>query len=124
MGLEDPAERSAALEAVNKNALVGIGARIEMDDTGYPKIKNTTVLSAIESTGATAAGDYITGMVNADGSTTDFRGQAMRDIVGKLRGEPGTEVVLRMARPPENGGASAPYTVAVQRSLIVVEPMF
>ncbi|WP_372847066.1 hypothetical protein [Pontiella sp.] len=123
LGLEDPAERRAALEAINRNALVGIGAHIEMDETGLPKIKQTTILSAVESTGRVEPGDHIAGVVKADGSTVYFRGQSIREIVQQLRGQPGTEIQLLMERPMV-GNAAYAYAVSVQRSLIVVQPPY
>ena len=125
MNLADPGEQRAALEAINKNALVGIGARIEMDETGLPKIRETTPLSAVESTGKVEQGDYIVGMVDANGQPTYFDGLTLRQIVQFLRGEPGTEVRLLMERGT-TGGGTEPYAfdVPVQRSLIVVEPPF
>jgi C-terminal processing protease CtpA/Prc len=125
MNLEDPAERRAALEAINQNALSGIGARIEMDETGLPKLRETTVLSAIASTGLAEPGDYISGIVKGDGSTIYFKGRSLQQIVQLLRGKPGTEVRLLMERASADGNAN-PYSfdVPVQRSLIVVQPPF
>ena len=125
MGLEDPEEQRAALDAINKNALVGIGARLQVDETGLPRIMETTVLSALASTGMTEPGDYISGMVNGDGSILYFKDRPIRQIVQLLRGQPETEVRLLMERAPAEGRAE-PYSfdVAVQRSMIVVHPPF
>jgi C-terminal processing protease CtpA/Prc len=125
MSLVDPVEKRAALEAINKNALVGIGAQIKVDETGLPKIMDTTLLSAIASTGMAAAGDYISGMVTEDGSTIYFKDRPVRQIVQFLRGQPGTEIQLLMERVPTEGHAK-PYSfdVAVQRSMIIVHPPF
>ncbi len=121
MGLEDPAERKAALAAINKNALSGIGARIELDKRGLPKIRETTVLSAINSTGLVEAGDYISGLVKPDGSIVQFEGLSLQQVVQNLRGKPGTKTHLMMERISPDG---APYyfDVPVQRALIVVQP--
>jgi hypothetical protein len=117
MALENPAEQRAALEAINNSALVGIGARIEMDETGLPKIKNTTILSAVESTGMVEHGDHIAGVIGEDGQPIYFKGLSIRDIVGILRGKSGTEVQLLIP------GDVEPYTVVpVTRSIIVIEP--
>jgi C-terminal processing protease CtpA/Prc len=125
MGLEDSAEKRAAMEAINKNVLTGIGARIEMDETGLPKIRETTVLSAVASTGQVEPGDYMSGMVNGDGSTIYFKGRSLQQIVQLLRGKPGTEVRLLMERASADGNAeSYSFDVPVQRSLIVVQPPF
>ncbi len=125
MGLEDQTEQRAALNAINKNALVGIGARIQADETGLPKIVDTTVLSAIASTGMTEPGDYISGMVNSDGSFISFRDLPLRQIVQLLRGQPGTEVRLLMERASADGLAE-PYSfdVPVLRSMIIMPPPF
>jgi len=59
MNLDNPKERQMAMESINDNALAGIGARLEMDETGLPRIRETTVLSAVASTGSVEPGDYI-----------------------------------------------------------------
>ena len=121
--LDDPAEQRAALEAINQNALVGIGARLQVDETGLPKITETTVLSAVASTGMTEPGDYISGIVNEDGSTIYFKDLPVRQIVKLLHGQPGTEVQLLMERAPTEGNTE-PYSfdVPVLRSMIIVQP--
>ena len=123
MSLEDPAEQRAAMEAINKNALVGIGARIQVDETGLPKIVNTTVLSAVASTGMTEPGDYISGMVNGDGSIIYFQDLPIREIVKLLHGQPGSEIQLLMERAPADGHTE-PYSfdVPVRRSMIIMQP--
>ena len=115
----------AALDAINKNALVGIGARIQTDETGLPKIVDTTVLSAIASTGMTEPGDYISGMMNSDGSFISFKDRPIQQIVKLLHGQPGTEVRLLMERASADGHAE-PYSfdVPVLRSMIIMQPPF
>ena len=125
MALEDPAEKRAALEAINKNALAGIGARIHVDETGFPKITKTTVLSAVASTGQVESGDYITGIVNEDGSTIYFKNRPVQQIVQYLRGQSGTEVRLLMERiMPEGSDESYVFDVPVIRSIIVMQPPY
>ncbi len=124
MGLEDPEERRAAFEAINDNALTGIGARIETDETGLPKIRETTILSAVASTGQVEAGDYISGMVNHDGSIVYFKDRPIRQIVQYLRGQAGSEIQLLMERASDDGSDPYSFDVSVQRSLIVVQPPF
>ena len=122
MALVDPEEQRAALEAINKNALSGIGARIEVDQTGLPKITETTILGAIGSSGQVEAGDYISGILNTDGSTTYFNGLPIQKIIGMLRGQPGSEVQLVMQRIPEQGGGIYQFNVPLQRSMLVIQP--
>ena len=121
MGLENPEERRAALEAINRDALVGIGARIRKDREGWPEIVDTTVMSAIGSTGKVRPGDHILGMVDPAGETVGFQGLSMREVVGMLRGPAGSEAHLIMERPTEDGRPEQ-FEVTVERSMIVVQP--
>jgi C-terminal processing protease CtpA/Prc len=124
MGLEDTDERRAALEAINHNALSGIGVRIEVDDTGFPRIKDTTVLSAIASTGLVEQGDYIVGMMGENGQPIYFKDLPIHQIVQVLRGQPGTEVQLIMERVPAQGGTPFAFDVSVHRSMLVIQPPY
>lgn len=125
MGLEDPDEQRAALDAVNKYALSGIGARIEKDETGFPRIRETTVLSAVDATGQVEPGDYIVGIVNPDGETISFQNLSVREVVKQLRGKPGSEVQLLMERvSPDGYGDSHTFDVSIQRSLLVIQPPY
>jgi C-terminal processing protease CtpA/Prc len=124
MSLTDPAERRAALEAINKMSLSGIGARIEVDETGFPKIRETTVLSAVAATGQVAPGDYIVGMEDASGEAVNFEGLPARQVAQHLRGEPGSELRLQMERVAPDGSEAYSYEVTIQRSLLVIQPPF
>jgi C-terminal processing protease CtpA/Prc len=122
MSLIDPQERRTALDSINRHALVGIGARIETDRTGFPKIRETTVMSAVAATGRVEPGDYITGMEDESGNVLSFEGLPAREIVHRLRGEAGSEVRLLMERAPEGEAPAYPFEVTVQRSLLVIQP--
>ncbi len=125
MDLEDPAEQRAAMEAINQNALVGIGANIQTDETGLPKIMDTTILSAVASTGMVQLGDYISGIEAADGSIINFKNLPLRQIVQLLHGQPETEVKLIMERAPtEDQPEPYLFNVPVQRSMIIMAPSF
>jgi len=117
--LETPEEQREALEAINKNALVGIGARIEQDKNGLPKIRETTIMSSIEATGMVAPGDYISGMIRPDGTMVDFEGMPLHQVVRHLRGKVGTEPTLMMKRYNDDG-STLQFDVSVPRSLLVV----
>jgi C-terminal processing protease CtpA/Prc len=122
MSLEDPDERYLAMEAINRNALTGIGAKLAVDATGYPKIRDTTPLSAIGSTGMVEPGDYIVGMMDESGQMISFHGMELPQIVGTLRGEAGTEVYLYMERPGSDGISTTSFEVPVRRSMLVILP--
>lgn len=124
LGLEDPAERQLAMEAINQYALTGIGAMIAKDETGFPLIKDTTVVSAVASTGLVEPGDYIIGMQNENGDVVSFEGMTVHEIVQRLRGKAGTEILLYIERITESGTDSTVFDVPVQRSLIVIQPPY
>lgn len=125
MGLQDPIELRAALAAINHSSLSGIGARIGTDDTGFPIIRETTVLSAIAATGLVEPGDYIVGMVDPDGRFISFEQLSIQQVVQHLRGPAGSEIQVLIERVTSDGN-SGPHTfyVPVQRSLLVVHPPY
>ncbi len=122
LSLADPEERRLALESINKYALTGIGARIGMDQTGFPAIRETTALSAVASTGLVEPGDYIVGMQDEYGQFVDFKGLSMQQIIQHLRGEAGTDVLLYMERLLPQDGDAKTFEVPVKRSLLVIQP--
>jgi len=124
LGLEDPEERRLALEAINQYALTGIGAMIAKDETGFPLIRDTTVVSAVASTGMVEPGDYIIGMQNENGDIVSFEGMTVHEIVQHLRGKAGTDILLYIERVAEQGKDSYVFDVPVQRSLIVIQPPY
>jgi C-terminal processing protease CtpA/Prc len=122
MGLIDPEEKRTALDSINRHALVGIGARIEVDRTGFPKIRETTVMSAVAATGRVNPGDYIVGMEDENGQVLSFKNLPAAEIVQRLRGEAGSELRLLMERAPSTETEAYPYEVTIQRSLLVIQP--
>jgi C-terminal processing protease CtpA/Prc len=122
MSLQDPSEQQAALEAINNKALVGIGARIQVDETGLPRIQETTVMSAVAASGRVEPGDYIVGMDDGTGAPVYFEGVAAHKVAQQLRGQPGTELRLLMERVAPDGNTAQGFEVIVHRSLLVVEP--
>jgi len=120
MELSDAADRRLALEAINKYSLSGIGARIEMDESGLPKIRDTTALSAIDATGLVETGDLLIGMQDENGHVMDFTGLSIHEIVRHLRGKPGTDILLYVERPAD--GQAESFEVPVTRSMLVIQP--
>ena len=77
ISLESEEEQKMAIEAINRNALTGIGARIATDETGYPCIRDMTVLGAMETSGAAQTGDHILGIENESGQWVSFEDMPM-----------------------------------------------
>ena len=122
MSMEDTAEKRAAMESINRYALIGIGAWLDVDGTGLPKIKEATILGGLASTGMAESGDYISGVKKEDGSIVYFKDRPLHQVVRLLRGKPGTEVHLLMERVPADGTAPYSFDVPVLRSMIIVQP--
>lgn len=114
-------EQHLAMEAINKHALTGIGAQITMDEVGLPKIQNSTLLGGVEAAGIIEHGDYISGMVQPDGSEVYFAGWPLQKIVQHLRGNAGDNIILMMERPMSNGQFES-YDAPITRRLIVMPP--
>jgi carboxyl-terminal processing protease len=97
------------LMATTTGEFGGVGIEISVDE-GVPQ-----VISAIEGTPAASAGinpgDRIT---KADGQP--LVGLSIEEVVNRLRGAPGTKVVLTIAR-----SGKAPFTVDIIRAVIKVE---
>jgi carboxyl-terminal processing protease len=97
------------LMATTSGEFGGVGIEISVDE-GVPQ-----VISAIEGTPAAAAGitpgDRIT---KADGQP--LVGLDIEEVVNRLRGAPGTKVVLTIAR-----SGKAPFTVDIIRAVVKVE---
>lgn len=122
-GLTDEEERRIAMDAISKNALVGIGARLQLDATGFPSIQETTELSSID--GQVEPGDYIIGMHNENGEAVYFEGMPLPEIVQHLRGEAGTRIRLLMQRMPESGNSDpSTFEIPITRSMIILQPRF
>jgi carboxyl-terminal processing protease len=97
------------LMATTSGEFGGVGIEISVDE-GVPQ-----VITAIEGTPAAAAGitpgDRIT---KADGQP--LVGLDIEEVVNRLRGSPGTKVVLTIAR-----SGKAPFTVDIIRAIVKVE---
>ena len=90
-----PSEMSA-LESDLSGTLVGVGVWIEVDtDTGLAHVRAALPGSPSER-GGVEAGDIL---LKVDGQSC--RGLSLADLVGKIRGEPGTEVALTVLRGDE-----------------------
>jgi hypothetical protein len=114
--LPDPAERDAAIKAIQNVAPVGIGAELRVQD-GYTVINRLLPGTSAELGGQLHPGDRILAVAQGNNSFVDARGLALADLVQSIRGAPGTLLqlqVLSADAPPD----SSPRTVAVVRGQI------
>jgi carboxyl-terminal processing protease len=107
-----PEERKQRNESLS-GSYVGIGVRIEPDDSGLPRIDGVFEGSPAEAAGL-VVGDVI---VAVDGRSTD--GVTMDEVAGWVRGEAGTTVEVTV-RP---GTTGPERTVSMVRADVPVQPV-
>jgi hypothetical protein len=95
-GLADAGERETAHRAVYEGAPRGIGAVLNFKD-GFPQLRGIVPGSPLDGTGA-KAGDQIVEVREASGTTHSLHGRDLQTAVNAIRGEPGTEMTLRVLR--------------------------
>ena len=107
-----PEERAARRSALS-GSYVGIGAEVDTNEEGLPVIVGVFRGSPAEE-GGLKAGDVI---LTVDGEAT--AGQALDDVISRVRGEAGTSVELTV-----RSGADAPIrTVKLVRDDVHIEPV-
>jgi hypothetical protein len=114
--LSDDGERAAALLAIRSVAPVGIGAELSLDE-GYPTIRQLVSGNAADFSGQLHQGDRILAVAQGDNAFTDVRRLSLQDVVGMIRGTPGTVVQLQIL--PANAPPDAvPQTVSIVRGQV------
>jgi hypothetical protein len=114
--LPEGQERDGALSAIRHVAPVGIGAELMQQD-GYAVVGRLLPGAPAELGGQLHAGDRIVALAQGNQAFVDARGMALKDIVGVIRGEPGTVLqlqVLPAGAPPD----SAPRTISIIRDQV------
>lgn len=114
--LPDEAERDAATKAIRNVAPVGIGAELRMQD-GYAVINRLLPGTPAELGGQLRPGDRIVAVAQGDHAYVDARGVALNDLVGAIRGAPGTLLQLQVL-PADAPPDSLPRTVSIVRDQI------
>jgi len=99
-GMTDTREKEAAHRAVYEGAPRGIGAVLDFKD-GFPKLRGVVPGSPLDGAGA-EPGDQIVEIREANGATHPLYGRDLQTAVNLIRGEPGTQMTLRVLR--RNGG--------------------
>ncbi len=106
---EEREQRSSALSG----SYVGIGAQVDTTTVGLPLIVGVFTDSPADKAGL-GSGDVITAV---DGQPTV--GESLDDVIARIRGEAGTEVVLTVR--PETGGEER--EVRIVRADVQIEPV-
>jgi hypothetical protein len=112
----DPAERDAAIKAIQNVAPVGIGIELKVQD-GDGVIIGLLPGTPAELSGQLHPGDHIVGVAQGDYAFVDARGVALDDLTQAIRGAPGT--LLQLQVMPHNAPpGSLPRMVSIVRGQI------
>ncbi len=114
--LPDPAERTAALDAIRTEAPVGIGAALRMQD-GYAVINELVPGMPAALNGQLRPGDRIVALAQGHNQFVETHEIALEQIVKMVRGAPGTLLQLQVL-PADAPPNSMPRTVSIIRDQI------
>lgn len=114
----DESAREAARQGIGAVAPVGIGARLTRGDGGLPVLEDLVPGGPASASGQLQAGDRIVAVGDANGRWVDARNVRLGEVVGLIRGEPNTQVSLRIQSP----GDAAPRAVTLGRQQIIHSP--
>ncbi len=117
--LTNEAEKDLGMQAVYQNTPKGIGAVLKTEN-GFPKIAEIMPTGALASTDL-RAGDLIVQSRDSGQESQDLYGKNLHDIVGILRGAPGSEVEIRVLRENESTGQLEEHSATVVRDLLILE---
>ena len=115
--LSNPAERDAAIKAIQKVTPVGIGAELKMQEDGYAVINRLLPGMPAELSGQLRPGDRILAVAQGDSAFVDARGVALGDLTQAIRGAPGSLLQLQVL-PADAPPGSLPRTVSIVRGQI------
>jgi len=112
-------ERDRALQAIYENTPKGIGAVLKVEN-GFPQIADIMPSGALATTDL-QPGDLIVQSRDAGSDPQDLYGKDLRDIVGLLRGPPGSEVEIRVLRENGDTGQLEEHSATVVRDLLILD---
>jgi C-terminal processing protease CtpA/Prc len=113
-GLQNPEEKEAAHRSIYEATPRGIGAVIGLQN-GFPTLQSVLPGSPLAGTGI-RPGDQIVEVWQADGTHQSLYGAPLESSVRLIRGEPGSELELRILRRDENTGQLNELRVPVRRA--------
>jgi hypothetical protein len=109
----DEKERTAAHRSVYDGAPRGIGAVLDFKN-GFPTLRAIVAGSPLDGTGA-KPGDQFVELRLPDGSTHPLYGRDLASTVNLIRGEPGSELTLRILRENNKSGSLEEHFIPVTR---------
>ncbi len=116
--LSDDSARSAAQRGINAVAPIGIGARLTQSPDGMPVLQDLVPGGPASLSGQLRAGDRLLAVSDGRGGWVDTRTMDVGEVVGLIRGEPNTQVVMQVQAP----GEAAARVVTLGRQQVVHRP--
>jgi len=113
--LPDERARESALQGIRAVAPIGIGARIASSPEGTPVLQSLVPNGTASLSGQVRPGDRLLAVGDGRGGWVDTRAMEIGDVVGLVRGEPNTTVVMQVQSP----GDAAPRVVTLNRQQVV-----
>jgi hypothetical protein len=113
-GLQNPEEKEAAHRSIYESTPRGIGAAIGLEN-GLPILRSILPGSPLEGTGV-RPGDQIVEVWQANGTHQSLYGAPLESAVSLIRGEPGSDLELRILRRDASSGQLEELRVPVRRA--------
>ena len=113
-GLQNPEEQSAAPRSIFEATTRGIGAAIGVEN-GFPTLRSILPGSPLKGVGV-RPGDQFVEVRHADGTRHNLYSTPLESAVRLIRGEPGTDLELRILRRNASSGQPEELRVPVRRA--------
>jgi hypothetical protein len=118
-GLENSNEREVAQRAIYERAPSGIGAVLNTQN-GFPTVRGIVPGGPLDGTAA-KPGDQFVEVRLADGTKHALYGRDLATAVNLIRGEPGSEITLRILRQNRASGSFEEHLIPVQRGQLYLD---
>jgi C-terminal processing protease CtpA/Prc len=112
-GFENAADRQEAQRAIYEGAPRGIGAVLKVEN-GFPTIRGIVPDSPLDGSGV-QPGDQLLELRESNGINHTLYGIDLATTVNLIRGEPGSQVTLRILRQDQTSGQLEEHLVPVTR---------
>jgi hypothetical protein len=112
-GLPDPGDRHAANEAIYEGAPRGIGAMLKFEN-GFPVVTGIVPDSPLAGS-EMQVGDQLLELWESGGARQVLYGKDLMTAVNLIRGEPGSELTLRVLRHNKSSGRLEEHLVPITR---------
>jgi hypothetical protein len=110
---DDPADRQEAQRAIYEGAPRGIGAMLRVEQ-GFPTVQGIVPDSPLDGSGV-QAGDQILELWESNGAKHTLYANDLATTVNLIRGEPGSQLTLRLLRRNQASGQFEEHLVPVTR---------